>query len=154
MIKCTKKQKRIAIAVVGSMVVAGLFIACGHRRYSMHDPERMEKFTSYMVDDVLDDLDAIDAQRRDIHSIKSKVLAEIRDMHADRQDHHAVILDEMKKDTPDADKLHAMVDDKAEKMRAFAHRLVDYGVEVHQILDREQRAKLVQKVNEHLEDCH
>jgi len=152
--KCTRKQKRIAMAVVISLVVAGLFIACGHRRSSMHDPERMEKFATYMVDDVLDDLDATDAQREDIHAIKSRVLAEITEMHADRKDHHAVILDEMKKDTPDADRLHARVDDKAEKMRAFAHRLVDYGVEVHQILDREQRAELVKKVNEHLEDCH
>jgi Spy/CpxP family protein refolding chaperone len=59
---------------------------------------------------------------------------------------HAALLDAWKSETPDAAKLHALVDQRADEMRKLAHEAVDAGIEVHGILTPDQRAKLTKKI--------
>ena len=67
-------------------------------------------------------------------------------LHADHQPTHDAIMNEWKSATPDAAKLHALVDARADEMRKLAHEAVDAGIEVHGILTPEQREKLTKKI--------
>jgi Spy/CpxP family protein refolding chaperone len=117
---------------------------CGHRHG--RDPAAVAAFVTDRVDDALDDVDATPDQRTRIHAVKDRMLAAAKEVHADQQATHDALLAEWKSPTPDAAKLHALVDARVEEMRKLAHEAVDAGVEVHGILTPEQREKVTKKV--------
>jgi Spy/CpxP family protein refolding chaperone len=51
-------------------------------------------------------------------------------------------------DTPDAQKLHSLVDARIDAMRAFAHKMTDAALEVHGTLTPEQRKELATEFRE------
>lgn len=135
------------VAAAGIVALAGFRGGCGGHGHGPggHDPEQIAAFVTNRVDDALDDLDATPDQRVRIHAVKDRMLAAAAKAHDGRRADHDVILAEWKADSPDRAKLHALVDERVEAMRALAHEAVDAGVEVHGILTPEQRAKLARK---------
>ncbi len=67
-------------------------------------------------------------------------------MHQDGEPLHGEVLAQWESANPDRARLHALVDQRIDAMRAFAHQAVDAGIEVHGVLTPEQRAKLEKKV--------
>ncbi len=130
----------LALAV-GVVTLAGFGRSWHHR----HDPERFAEFVTERVEDALDDVDATPEQRQRIHAVKERMLARAKELHGDRAAVRGTILEAWKAESPDAAKLHALVDERADAMRALAHEAVDAGVEVHGVLTPEQRAKLAEK---------
>ncbi len=130
-------------SVAGLVVLAGWAGPCGHRP---RDPAEMAAFVRDRVDDALDDLSATDAQRTQIHAIEERMLAKAAALHQGHEADRAELLAQWNSPTPDRAKLHAMVDQRFEAMRALAHEAVDAGVEVHDVLTPEQRAKVTKKV--------
>jgi Spy/CpxP family protein refolding chaperone len=133
-----------AVALVGLVGFAG---GCGrgHGHGFARDPARMAAFVTDRVDDLLDDVDATPDQRTRIHAVKDRLLETAQKTRAGREEAHAAIHEEWKAEQPDAARLHALVDQRIEEMRALAHQAVDGGVEVHGILTPEQREKLSRK---------
>jgi periplasmic protein CpxP/Spy len=130
-------------AVVGLAGFAGGF---GHGCHGGRDPARMAEFVTGRVDDLLDDVDATPEQRTRINAVKDRLLAAGEQARAGHKEVHDAAVAEWKAATPDAAKLHALVDARVEEMRAFAHQAVDAGVEVHGVLTPEQREKLTRKI--------
>lgn len=113
----------------------------GHGR----DPARMAGFVTDRVDDLLDDVDATPEQRTRIQAVKDRLLAASAQTRGGHAEAHDALLAEWKSGSPDAARLHALVDARVEEMRALAHQAVDAGVEVHGVLTPEQREKLTRK---------
>ncbi len=124
------------------VALAGFGRCGGHQR----DPAQVAAMVTARVDDLLDDLNATDAQRQQIHAIKDRLLAQAAQLHQQAEPDHAELKAQWESPNPDRARLHAMVDERADAMRAFAHQLVDAGIEVHDILTPEQRAKLEKKM--------
>lgn len=133
------------LAVAGVVVLAGFRGGCGGHGRGGHDPERMAAFVTDRVDDALDDLDATPDQRTRIHAVKDRMLAAGVRTREGRKAAHDALLAEWRSASPDRARLHALVDERMEEMRALAHEAVDAGVEVHGILGPDQRAKLTRK---------
>ena len=55
-----------------------------------------------------------------------------------------------RRDEPDAKKLHALVDERVDEMRALAHQAVDSAIELHGVLTPEQRAEIAKRVEERM----
>jgi Spy/CpxP family protein refolding chaperone len=140
--------KRILTASLTGLVVLGVLVTLvawrGHHR--MHDPAEVAAFVTDRVDDALDDLDATPDQRTRIHEVKERMLAAARKIHGDGADDRVAVLDAWKSPTPDAARLHALVDARVDAMRALAHQAVDAGIEVHDTLTPEQREKVTRKI--------
>jgi protein CpxP len=135
------------LAVVGFVGLTGFGGGCGHRHGGHgRDPAEMAAFVGARVDDLLDDVDATPDQRTRIHAVKDRMLAAAQQAHLGHKETHETLLAEWKSATPDAAKLHALVDQRIDAMRAIAHQAVDSGVEVHGILTAEQREKLTKKI--------
>jgi Spy/CpxP family protein refolding chaperone len=134
----------MTLAGVAAVLALAGFGRCGGP--APHDPAEMAAFVTDRVDDVLDDLNANDAQRQQIHAIKDRLLAQGLALHQEGEPLHAEVLAQWQSPTPDRARLHDLVDQRFEAMRAFAHQAVDAGVEVHDILTPEQRAKLEKKM--------
>jgi periplasmic protein CpxP/Spy len=135
------------LLVVGVVVLTGWRGGCGgHGHGHGRDPARMAAFVTDRVDGLLDDVDASPDQRARVHAVKERMLAAGQTAREGRKEAHDALVAEWKSATPDAARLHALVDERVEEMRALAHQAVDAGVEVHGVLTPEQREKLTRKM--------
>jgi Spy/CpxP family protein refolding chaperone len=116
----------------------------GH--HGRKDPGEVAAFVTNRVEDALDDLDATPDQRARIMAVKDRMLEAAKQVHAEQGATHEALAEAWKSDAPDAAKLHALVDQRAEEMRKLAHQAVDGGIEVHDVLTPEQRAKVTRKL--------
>jgi Spy/CpxP family protein refolding chaperone len=135
------------LAVLGFVALTG-FAGCGgrHHGHGGRDPAEVAAFVTSRVEDALDDLDATPDQRAKIMALKDRLVAAGLQAHAGSQEAHDAVFAEWKSDKPDAQKLHQLVDARIDAMRAFAHQAVDAGVEAHDVLTPEQRAKVTRKI--------
>jgi Spy/CpxP family protein refolding chaperone len=136
-----------ALLVLGFVALTGFRGGCGsHGHGHGRDPAQLAAFVTDRVDDALDDVDATPEQRARIHEIKDRLLAAGQAARGDRKAMHDAVVGEWRASAPDAAKLHALVDERAEAMKAFAHQAVDAAVEAHAVLTPEQRAKIDRKI--------
>jgi Spy/CpxP family protein refolding chaperone len=135
------------LLAVGVVALTGWRGGCsGHGHGHGRDPARMAAFVTDRVDGLLDDVDATAEQRTRIHAVKDRMLAAGQAARGGHTEAHDALVAEWKSATPDAARLHALVDERVEEMRALAHQAVDAGVEVHGVLTPEQREKLTRKM--------
>ncbi len=152
----TKRKKRfirplIFLALTGALV-AGAVACKGHHHRHM-TPERMKKMANWVVDDVLDDIEATDAQSKKIHAIKARLLQEGMAL---KKQHRAVrkaMRAELAKANPDAKTLHRLVDQQRDRMSTLAHKATDAVLQVHAILTPAQRAQLLERIDKKA-GCH
>jgi Spy/CpxP family protein refolding chaperone len=149
----TWNWKKTAGATATAIVALGAFVVltgfgphgCGRGHGHGRDPAAMAAFVTDHVDDTLDDLDATPAQRERIQAIVSGLVADGQKLREAHRGGHAELLAQWKSETPDAAKLHALVDARSAELTAFAHRAADAAVEIHATLTPEQREKLTRK---------
>lgn len=123
--------------------------ACGRSHHGgWMDEERAQKMMTWKVDDVLDDIDATDAQRKAVHAEKdtllTKALAKKQEQDKDKKE----IRDQLASDSPDADRLHALVDGAATRWTEMGHEAIDAALRLHKQLDKSQRRALAETYDE------
>jgi len=138
------KRTLATLAAAGGLAALAALGGCTHRH--PRDPAEAAAFITSRVDGMLNDLNATDAQRAQVHALKDRLLADGLKLHAAGEPFHAEVLAQWSSATPDAAKLHALLDERADALRSYAHELVDAGVELHGILTPEQREKLAKEV--------
>jgi len=138
-------RNRILLSLAG---MAGLLVLAGFGRCCPHpqNPSEVAAFVTDRVDDALDDLNATDAQRAQVHALKDRLLSKGLELRKEGEPIRAEVLAQWQSATPDRARLHALVDERIEAIRALAHEAVDAGVELHDVLTPEQRAKLTKKI--------
>jgi Spy/CpxP family protein refolding chaperone len=134
----------VGVLAVGFVALTGFHGGCGRGPHG-RDPAEVAAFVTNRVDDLLDDIDATPDQRTRIHAVKDRLLASGLSLREGRREVHDAIVAEWNAAQPDAARLHALVDARAEEFRKLAHEAVDSGVEVHGILTPEQREKIGKK---------
>lgn len=132
-----------ALALVAFVALTG-FRGCG--RPDHRDPAQVAAFVTEHVNDLLDDLDATPAQRTQILAIKDRMLASAQKLQADRKTTHDALVAEWKADQVDRAKVHALIDARADELRALAHQAADAAIEAHDVLTPDQRAKVAKKM--------
>ena len=141
-------KKVLKAAVLGLVVVGGFSSAAMAFGGKGHHGDRMEKFINWRVEEELEDLDATPAQTQKINAIKDRLLAEGKERHAGNEKARAEAMAQWNQDSPDKARVHALVDERVEDMKAFAHKVADAALEVHAILTPEQRKQMSTKVEE------
>jgi Spy/CpxP family protein refolding chaperone len=142
-------KKKIAVvssAILAVVLLSGFAFRGGHGW--SRDPERMKQMVTWRLNDKLDDLNVTDAQRQSIHGVKDRVFTEGLTVMEDNRAARAEALTQLESDAPDARKLHALVDERVDAMRAFAHKVTDAVLEVHRTLTPEQRKELATEIRE------
>jgi Spy/CpxP family protein refolding chaperone len=149
--KFTLSKSLIVAAVLllaGTLVFAGAKEhRKGHGKGCGNEPcskeERVEKHADRFTERLLRKVDATEEQRRKINAIKEKLLPELATLSKERGDTLKEALALFGEPTADGAKLDALVDRKADEMRALGHKLAAAAVEVHAVLAPEQRQKLM-----------
>lgn len=105
-------------------------------------------FASKRIDSLLDEIDATDAQRAKANTLKDNFAEELFSMKDDADEVRAEVLEEWKKDDPDAEAMHALVDERIEVYRKMMHKAVDGAFEMHEALTPEQREEIAEIAEE------
>lgn len=139
-----KKYLKYAVTAVVGMLAVVMLAGWGGRAAGgfAKDPQRMKRFISFRVDSMLDDIKANDAQRAQVNQIKDRLFNEGVKMIEGQQEARKTLVAEWDSANPNASKIHAVVDERIDTFRAFAHKLADAAIEVHRVLTPEQRAAL------------
>jgi len=141
-------MKKIVLAALGAVLLVGGYLTLtafrGHGGCG-RDPARMERMLGAHLDDLLDDIQATPEQRTKIAAVKDRLLAEGKALHGDHGTVRKDLLAQWDSPNPDTGRVHALIDQRGEQMRAFAHKVADGLAEVHAVLTPEQRAQLAKK---------
>ncbi len=143
-----RKVVLVATAVLGMALLTGFGWG---RHHGAFDKERAQKWADFAVDDFLDELDATDAQRAKIHQLKEGLVPAALALHAENQGLKREALAQWDAKTPDAAKVHAMVDGRIAAFGALAHKITDAALTLHATLTPEQRKELSVRAHEHLD---
>jgi len=150
----TMKKKTVVIVSLGVLMVLVACLYAGgkglHHMAGMMNAERVHQMISWKVDDILDEIDAGDAQTDQIHAIKNRLFKHGKALHEDNKDIRMELLAEWKKESPDMEKVHVLVDRQTEVKRMFVHEIANAFQEIHGILTPEQRNELAHLIEEHL----
>ena len=117
--------------------VAG-FSAC--RRHShAHKAE-------FMVDYITETLDLDESQQEQLNQIKDEVMAEAKEMHANKESMHAELVAQLRSEEIDQALVRARIAEHRAKMDRIIDLLVMRIAEFHKTLTPEQKEKLVAKL--------
>ena len=142
-------MKRTLIIAAAGLVAIGLLagFGFGHGRGPM-DPKKMEKFVTWRINDVMDDINATPTQRNAVLAVKDRLLPEVGRLMMERKGTHDQFAQAWASDKPDAKALHALIDQRADELRALAHKVLDGALEVHATLTPAQREQLAAQAEE------
>jgi Spy/CpxP family protein refolding chaperone len=108
------------------------------------------QIATHRIDRVLEEISATDGQRAKANEIKDRFAERLFSMKDDGKDVRAEVLEEWKKSEPDAEAMHALVDERVDVYRKLLHDLVDGGMELHAELTTEQRATIAEMAEERM----
>jgi periplasmic protein CpxP/Spy len=134
------------LVAVGAVLVGLLGISAFAARGKGDPAERMERFIAWRVDDALDDINANDAQRKQVNEMKDRLIQDAKPLIEGHRKSKEDLLAQWNSATPDATKVHGIVDARVDAFRAFAHKLADSALELHRILTPEQRKDISEEV--------
>ncbi|HEX7488398.1 MAG TPA: Spy/CpxP family protein refolding chaperone [Anaeromyxobacteraceae bacterium] len=142
-----KKTLVTALTLVAIGVGGLTLTAFRHNR----DPAQLDQMVERRLTKMLDTVQATDAQRLQITSIKDKVLADGKALRATHQSTRQQLLALWKSDQPDAAQVHALVDTRVDGMKTFADEVADAMLQVHAILTPAQRATIADQIQQHMQ---
>lgn len=117
---------------------------CGWGRGGFSAEDR-KKMMSAHIDEVLDELDVTDDQRKQLHSTRDKLFAAFEENRPGRGEKLEKITALFEKDTLDVRELDALKAEHRDKMQKMEEAVSQAIVEVHATLTPEQRKELVVK---------
>jgi len=139
--------------VMGAALFAAIALLAGFVVQGPMHSKRAYGFVSYRVNSMLDDIHATDAQRAQINAIKDELFNDGLTLKQANRSLRKDLVAQWDSDAIDSAKIHAMVNDRVEAFRAFANKVADDAIKVHDLLTPEQRAQLKAELEqEHTHD--
>lgn len=145
----TRKLIALSVGALALVSLAGFAGGGSGWCHKEKSPEQIQQLTTRFAERAFDDLEATPEQRKQLLSLKDALVTEGLSMRTEHKAAKDEALKLWESPKPDAQAVHAMVDERIERMRAFAHEAADKLIEAHQILTPEQRAQVAEKVREH-----
>lgn len=130
----------LSLAILGITATAGSAFAWFGGKGDRH--ARIKSFIEWRISQVLESIDATKDQRARIDAIKARMFAVGAEHAKSRPEVRAEFLEQWEAETPDARRVHQLVDDRMDEIRAMAHQAADAALEVHGTLTAKQRAEI------------
>lgn len=149
-------MKKALLVTLGVVAIGGGYLAltgfAGHCGGHGHGPARMERMVTHHVEDLLDDIQATPAQRTQILAIKDRLVARAQALHQGHGGLRQQLVAQWDAASPDVAKVDAIIDERAEAMKGFAHDVAGALAEVHGVLTPEQREKLSKRIHRRVDE--
>ena len=134
-------------AMTALVLLTGFYSGCSRRD---RDPAEVAAWVEERVvsraDDILDDVDASEPQRKTVIAATQRVVREAVALRGVGNESRQLILGEWKAQRPDGDRMHRLIDRRIDDLRKVLHMAADAFVEVHETLTPEQRAEVLDEL--------
>ncbi|MFL5319526.1 MAG: Spy/CpxP family protein refolding chaperone [Myxococcaceae bacterium] len=144
-----KKSAIVAAVLVGAVSVT--MLAGWGRWGGPMDAQKISRIVGAHVDNALDEVDATDAQRVKIKALQDQLVQDGIKLRDGNKESRQALVAQWESPTVDRDAVHSIVDKRIDDVRAFAHKVADTFISVHDILTPTQRATLSAKAKERME---
>ncbi|MEM6730695.1 MAG: Spy/CpxP family protein refolding chaperone [Myxococcota bacterium] len=104
--------------------------------------ERAQRFIKWRVNDVLDEIDATERQTDEINRVVDGLISDALPMIEEHKRTKGEFRELFFSESPDAEAVHAAIDERIAKFSSLAHKAADAALEVHETLTPEQRGEL------------
>ena len=132
-------KKGLTISMI-ALLIAGVAGFSGCRRHShAHKAE-------FMVDYISEALDLTESQQEQLNQVKDEIMAEAKEMHANKESMHAELVAQLRSEEIDQELVKARIAEHRAKMDQIIDLLVVRIAEFHKTLTPEQKEKLVAKL--------
>lgn len=139
------RKKKIIGGSILAILIMGLFATgCKHR--SCHFSKSPEEKIEYFVEHVSDELDLTESQEIKVKNLAEEIHKKIENQKSSTHEIYTVLLEEVKSNTVDKEKLNSVVDNKLKKFNEMKPFFIDKFAEFHNILTPEQRTELAEKM--------
>jgi Spy/CpxP family protein refolding chaperone len=138
-------NKKILVSVlagVSAIVMLAGFTGGGWRHGGPFNPERAKRAVSFHVDNKLEDLKATDAQKAQVNALKDELFDEALKLKDSNQASKKELMAQWDAQRVDSGRVHQIVDERLDAFRAFAHKVADSAIRLHDLLTPEQRTQL------------
>jgi Spy/CpxP family protein refolding chaperone len=132
----------LAFSAASFVLLTGFHGGCGRTDTPESRARMINRMATAKVEDFLDDLDATDPQRRRVHEIKDELIKQGMPLIDAQKRAKEELKVEWAAETPNVGRVHAIIDDRIDGIRAFIHKIADGAIEVHQLLTPKQRAEI------------
>lgn len=142
------------VAVAAIVLLSGFGFGRGHCDRGGTPEERSQRaygFLTSRTDNALEELGATEAQGKQVHALKDELFRDGKALVKEHRESRKAFLAEWEAAQPDSTKVHRMVDERIDSLRAFTHKLADAALKLHGILTPEQRQELTAKAKERME---
>ncbi len=106
---------------------------------------RIERYSTAMVDDVMDDVSADLKQRAQAQAIRKRVVTAGVPLIAEQEKAKRFFYQQWSTDTPDRERIHRVVDERVDAFRKVLHLATDGLIELHDLLTPEQRQQVAER---------
>ncbi len=142
--------------IFGSVIVsfiAGLFFLSGCHKRRLCGMS-IENKAEFIFKRVSRKLDLNDSQKARLDDIKDEIVVKIKEQHKDRLKMKDTVLSLLKSDSLDKKQVNDIITKMHAKREAMRPFVVDKIVEIHSILNKEQKDKLANKLERLHKRCH
>jgi Spy/CpxP family protein refolding chaperone len=139
-----------------SLVLVG---ACGQERFcgrGFHPRFHGRAFPDQALnrmDRKVAELGLSETQEKRYREIREKAAADLARMSDKRKALFRDLRSEIDRETPDINEVRQLVKDRLKDMPAFMERHLDHFVEFYNILDEDQKARLLEKARKRMAEC-
>jgi hypothetical protein len=137
-------KKLMALTLVaGSFVFLTGWAGGGCRQLTPEEKAaRLERHSTAMVDDLMDDVDADLKQRSHAQGIRKRLVTAAIPLIHEQEKAKEFAYAQWDSSNPDKQQIHQVVDERVDSFRKFLHLAADGIVELHQLLTPEQRTEV------------
>ena len=140
----------LALGVLGSVIAVASTATNGFGCHGHGDSKMMKRIVLWHAEDMLDEIDADEAQRQVILDTVNKVLAEVEALKTEHHSRESVLLEQLRQGPPNPDEMHSLLDQKFDKANNFAHQTLDRVLEAYSVLRPEQQQIVLDALDKHM----
>jgi len=145
----------LAIFIMGSgfLAMEGPSGFCGkgfHRGFHGRD---FPKHILERLDGKVEELNLSESQQVEYEEIRDKIAADMSNMMENRKNFFTELKEEMDQENPDIEKIAAVLKEKLEQMPLKIGAHLDHFVEFYNILDEDQKGRMIERFREKMNRC-
>jgi periplasmic protein CpxP/Spy len=134
------------LSLLALIVGSSIFLGGWHGGCRQLTPEekaaRLERHSTAMVDDFMDDVDADLKQRAQAQTIRKRIVTAVTPQILEQEKAKQFAIQQWDSNSPDKEQIHRVVDERVDGLRKVLHLAADGIIELHGILTPDQRAEL------------
>ena len=149
--KFSKRARYAAVSIFIVVAIASLTaVACGHSGHM--SPKLKHRIVMGVVNDVMDDIDATDAQRSSFVSAADAILKDALALKKTHKQHHKKIHQMLQGGNVDREGLKAHLNTQFDQLEIFAYASLDRFLDAYETLDRQQQQIVLKKLEKHMDE--